>query len=116
MGRAQLAGGSKMKINLSPQRRDDTLTIEKNGDRLRINGELFNFGPIPEGGSIDANDVPCEWIVGNVLRTNGEIELTIILPHGSNPPEEMAFPKPLLEAEDGLIDLPKKEELSDVDS
>ncbi|POO54406.1 hypothetical protein CPJ18_02615 [Agrobacterium rosae] len=95
-----------MKISLSPQRRDDTLTVEKNGDRLRINGELFNFGPLPDGATIPAGVTPCELIVGPVSRINGEIELTLILPHGANPSQAVAFPVALVSPPDGILALP----------
>ena len=95
-----------MKINLSPSRRDDALTVEKTGDRLRINGELFNFNPVPEGATIKLGDIPCEWICSDVTRINGDIELTIILPHGADPAEYVAFPEPIENPPDGVLDLP----------
>ncbi|MCM2432107.1 hypothetical protein [Agrobacterium rosae] len=95
-----------MKISLSPQRRDDKLTVEKTGDRLRINGELFNFSPLPDGATIPAGVTPCEWIVGPVSRINGEIELTLILPTGANPSKAVAFPEPLVSPPDGVVALP----------
>lgn len=95
-----------MKISLSPQRRDDTLTVEKNGDRLRINDELFNFGPLPDGATIPAGVTPCDWIVGPVSRINGEINLTLILPTGANPSKAVAFPSPLINPPDGILALP----------
>lgn len=106
-----------MKINLTPQRRDDTLTVEKGGDRLRINGELFNFGPLPDGAKIPAGTVPCDWIFGPVSRINGEINLTLILPHGPNPSQKVAFPKAIENPPDGIVELPfdPKMEVVDVD-
>lgn len=93
-----------MRISFSPQRRDDALTLEKSsGDRLRINGELFNFGPVPDGGAIPAGATPCEWITGQVERINGEIHLTLILPHGPNPSQAVAFPEPISVMEDGPV-------------
>lgn len=95
-----------MKISLSPMRRDDTLTVEKTGDRLRINDELFNFGPLPDGATINAGVTPCDWIVGPVKRVNGEIVLTLILPTGPSPSQAVAFPEPLTNVPDGLVVLP----------
>ncbi|MCL6653470.1 hypothetical protein A6R70_14350 [Agrobacterium rubi] len=95
-----------MKINLTPQRRDDTMTVEKTGDRLRINGDLFNFGPLPDGATIPAGVTPCAWIVGPVTRINGEIELTLILPTGASPSQPVAFPEPLVNPPDGVLALP----------
>lgn len=95
-----------MHISFSPQRRDDTLTLECTGpDRLRINGELFNFDPLGDGDVIPAGEVPCPWIVGPVERIDGEIHLTLILPHGPNPTETQAFPQPITVTEDGPINV-----------
>jgi len=96
-----------MRISFSPQRRDGLLTLEKsNGDRLRINGELFNFNPLAEGDVIPAGAVPCDWIVGPVERVDGEIRLTLILPHGPNPSVAVAFPEPVTVTDDGPIVVP----------
>lgn len=104
-----------MRIQFSPQRRDDTLTLELTApDRIRINGELFNFGPLPDGGTIHANEVPCEWIVGDITRIAGEVCLTLILPHEPNPPDHVAFPEPIYVTGNGPIILPT--EVTNVDS
>jgi hypothetical protein len=95
-----------MRISFSPQRCDNSLTVEKTGDRLRINGEIFNFNPLPEGGTIKASDIPCDWIVGDVSRIGGEIELTLLLPHGASPPSSVAFALPLEGVMDGIVRLP----------
>lgn len=93
-----------MHISFVPQRRDDTLTLERTSpDRLRINGDLFNFGPLDEGDVLP--EVPCEWIVGPVTRTDGDIHLTLILPHGPNPTEAQAYPQPITVTEDGPINV-----------
>ncbi|WP_085025602.1 hypothetical protein [Ensifer aridi] len=95
-----------MKINLSPQRRDDELTVIKSGDVLTINGEVFDFSDLPDGATIPSGEIPCEWIVGAVERIAGELHLTLILPHGPNPSEAVAFPQPLIDPPDGAIALP----------
>lgn len=109
-----------MRISFSPQRRDGILTLEKsNGDMLRINGELFNFNPLSDGDTIP--DVPCEWTIGPVERIDGEIHLTLILPHGPNPSNAVAFPETINVTDDGSITLPhdepaEDEEPADVDA
>ncbi len=95
-----------MKIFLSPMRRDDKLTVEKNGDRLRINGDLLNFGPLPEGGTIKVSDIPGDWICSDVTRIDGDLHICIALPHGAEPAEYVAFPAPIENPPDGVIDLP----------
>lgn len=99
-----------MQISFAPQRRDDALTLEKtSGDRLRINGELFNFNPLEDGDTIPAGAIPCDWIVGPVERVEGEVRLTVILPHGPDPSQTVAFPEPLTVTDDGPIDIPHDE-------
>lgn len=95
-----------MLISFSPQRRDDSITLELTAqDRIRINGELFNFGPLNEGDTLSASEVPCDWLVGDITRTTGEIHLTLVLPHGPNPPDHVAFPEPIIVTEIGPIAL-----------
>lgn len=95
-----------MYISFSPQRRDDTLTLERTApDRIRINGELFNFGPLADGDELPVGAVPCEWIVGPVQRIDGEIHLALILPHGANPTRDQAFPESIHVTEDGPINV-----------
>lgn len=102
-----------MRLALSPQRRDDgPLVVSKVGDVLTINGEAFDFSSLPDGATIPAGKVPCPWIVGPIERVAGEIHLKMLLPHGPNPPAEVAFPAPI-QAEDGQVALPG---VSDVDA
>lgn len=108
-----------MRISFSPQRRDDGLVLEKSsGDRLRINGELFNFNTLSDGDIIPSGVVPSEWIVGPVERIDGEVRLTIILPHGPNPSHAVAFPEPITVTDDGLIAVPfdPADEIANVDA
>lgn len=96
-----------MYFSFSPQRREDSLTLERTApDRIRINGELFNFGPLADGDEIPASAVPCEWVVGSVRRINGELHLTLILPHGANPTRNQAFPESIHVTENGPIAVP----------
>lgn len=109
------------KISFTLQRHDETLTIEKtNGNRLRINGELFNFNTLGDGDIIPLGEIPCKWIASPVEHKDAVINLTIVLPYsvsrlGVEPPE------PIIVEDDGLIVLPSvdpdfDEELPDVDA
>lgn len=95
-----------MHIILSPVRLDDTLIVSKSGDVLTINGEAFDFGPVPEGATLPAEAIASDWIVGPVSRIDGDLHLTLRLPHGPNPSEAVAFPEPIHVTEDGPIPLP----------
>lgn len=95
-----------MQIKLSPQRRNDTLTASRAGDVLALNGVEFDFGPLPDGATLPAEAIDSEWIVGPVSRIDGELHLTLRLPHGPNPSQAVAFPAPLTVLGDGPIPLP----------
>lgn len=97
-----------LKVFYSPQCIDAPVpTLEKtSGDRLRINGELFNFGTLPDGATIPRGAIPCEWIDGPVERVGDEVRITILLPHGLYPEPHMAFPEPMNVTDDGPIDVP----------
>ena len=95
-----------MILNYSPQRRDDTLIIVKQGDILTINGIPYDFSKLPNGATLPREAIDCEWIVSDVNRVNGEIELTILLPHGANASHEARFPEPINITSDGQVVLP----------
>lgn len=95
-----------MHITLSPVRLDETLTVSRAGDVLTLNGVAFDFGPLPEGATLPAEAIDSDWIVGPVSRIDGDLHLTLRLPHGPNPSQAVAFPKPLMVMVDGEIDLP----------
>lgn len=101
-----------MIINLSPQRSDETLSVIKSGDVLTINGEAFDFSPLPDGAELPATAVASAFVIGTVRRVDGDLEITLKLPHGANPPAHIAFPDPIIDPPDGPISLPT-EEVSD---
>ena len=96
-----------MHITLNPQRRDDKIIVSKSGDTLTINGIAYDFSVIPDGATIPASAVDCEYITGNVERINGVLHLSLILPHGPNPSQAVAFPAPIINPPDGELELPQ---------
>lgn len=95
-----------MKINLSPVRLDETLTVSRAGDVLTINGVPFDFSQLPEGATLPAEAINSDYVVGPVERINGVLHLTLRLPHGPNPSQAVAFPQPVIAISDGLVELP----------
>jgi len=95
-----------MQITFSPSRRDRPLHLTRSGDTLTINGETFDFSPLPEGATLPTNAIASDWFVGPVARTGGELHLTLVLPHGANAPQETLFPAPLTLTGDGPVPLP----------
>lgn len=96
-----------MHITLIPQRRNDSLTVRKQGDTLTINGIAYDFSVIPGGATLPESAVDCEYISGNVERINGVLHISLILPHGTNPSQAVAFPEPIINPADGELELPQ---------
>lgn len=101
-----MAAGIKMHIILSPVRLDEPLAATLTGDVLTINGTDYDFTRLTEGATLPADRIESEWIIGPVSRINGQLHLTLRLPHGPNPSQAVAFPEPIHVTEDGPIALP----------
>ena len=96
-----------MRIALSPQLREEAMpTVFKQGDKLTIDGVEYDFSPLGEGAVLPMGAVDCEWVTGSVTRAEGEIELTLILPHGVDASEAVRFPASLVDPPDGAIVFP----------
>lgn len=96
-----------MKINLSPQARTDSLVVSKSGDTLTINGAAFDFSVIPDGATLPASAIDCEYIIGPIERAGGVLHITLLLPIGPDASEAARFPQPLINPSDGLLELPQ---------
>lgn len=94
-----------MHISFSPVRSDARLALSVNGDTLTINGEAFDFSGLPEGATLPQTAVTCDWLASDVERIDGEVSLTLILPHGPAAPAETLFPAPA-SVSDGPVPLP----------
>lgn len=95
-----------MLITFTPMRRDDRLSLHCAGDVLTLNGESYDFSPLPEGAVLPRDAVDCIWLASDVTRTDGKLHLTLILPHGASAPHQTLFPLPLLLEADGPVALP----------
>ena len=96
-----------MKIFLSPQRRDDTLSVVRLADLLVVNDELFDFSSVEEGDILPRSAIESEWFAGDVTRVNGEFELTLILPNPANFSQAQAFPAPITVTKNGPVEFPR---------
>lgn len=96
-----------MIIKLCPQRRDDTLVVSKRSDVITINGERFDFRELPEGASLPASAVDCDFVVGEVLRLNSELIITLLLPCGPDASDAANFPFDIVSPPDGNVSLPQ---------
>jgi hypothetical protein len=96
-----------MKITLIPQRRDDLLVVLKEGDKLLINDDECDFSKLPDGATLPADAISNPWIVGDVERINGELHISLLLPHGPYASQSVCFPTPLFDPADGFLELPQ---------
>lgn len=101
-----------MIINFSPVRMDEKLQVKVEGDSIFVNGEEFDFSPLPEGSSLRvleddlSRNIDSKWFAGIVSRNNGIINVTVVLPHGPNAPESTRSPSSINVTEDGEVELP----------
>lgn len=96
-----------MKINLSPQGRDDTLQVYRADATLIVNGESFDFSRMNDGDTLPAAAIQSQWFVNQVENVGGELELTLLLPLPQNYSPAQAFPVPLLDVPDGEVQFPE---------
>ncbi|NWA68007.1 hypothetical protein [Pseudomonas reactans] len=96
-----------MIINLSPNLDAPALTVKKKGDVLTINGEVFDFSPLPDGATLPASAMECESILGDVERVNGELNITLLLPITPDSSGAARFPSPIIRPANGLLEFPK---------
>ncbi|MGR3574005.1 MAG: hypothetical protein ACU0CF_04620 [Sagittula sp.] len=95
-----------MNITFTPQRRDDALTLEVDGDTLTINGEAFDFSGVPNGATLPREAIACVLISGPVERDgSGVLTVPVLLPIGPGAPEAARFPAPMTDVPDGLVDM-----------
>ena len=84
-----------MKINFTPQRRDDDLLLTVAGDVVSVNGVAYDLSVITEGATLPAAATDCLLLSGDISRINGELSLTVFLPHKADPHKAIAFPEPV---------------------
>lgn len=95
-----------MNLTFSPVRFDATLELARRGDTITINGEAFDFSPLPDGATLPPEAITSDWFAGPVERVGGVLHITLRLPHGANAPQETLFPTPLTLTGNGPVSLP----------
>ena len=94
-----------MVIKLSPVRSDVSLSVSKSGDTLEVNGVALDFSRLADGATLPAEAIGCEFVIAPVERINGDLVLTLMLPHVADAPQAARFPVDLYPA-DGQVQLP----------
>jgi hypothetical protein len=93
-----------MKIMFHPVRSETALSVERHGERLILNGTEVDFSDVRETTPADTFSSP--WLVGDVHRRNGVLEVGLILPHGPGAPDAVRFPDAVVLTGDGPVSLP----------
>ena len=83
------------KINLSPQVREDSISVSVSGSSITINGQTFDLSPLVDGATLPRDAFATEFIVSDVTRSGNVIELTLLYPIPHNATEEQRFPQPI---------------------
>ena len=84
-----------MYIKLSPKRCDTQLVASVEGNVITVNGVRLDFSPLQEGETLPYTAINNQWVTGDVERIDGDIHITLFLPHGCNAPESTRFPAAL---------------------
>lgn len=95
-----------MIIKFSPRLLAERLEVSRSGDVLYVNGDMCDLSQLSEGATIPANAIASKWFVGQVYRVDGELHLTLLLPHGLDAPHSTLFPGPITVSVDGPVELP----------
>lgn len=95
-----------MIIKLSPVRSDAELTVTRAGDVLIINGVALDFSRLEDSSTLCNEAIGSEWVVRPVNRINGELVVTLMLPHVADAPAFARFPVDIINPADGSVHLP----------
>ncbi|WP_059399873.1 hypothetical protein [Pseudomonas aeruginosa] len=85
----------------------ERLSLSRAGDVLTVNGQVFDFTPLPDGGELPAEAIGSEWFAGPALRRAGRLELILRFPLAAESSAAARFPEPLLIDTDGPVELPR---------
>ncbi|WP_255248820.1 tail fiber assembly protein [Pseudomonas plecoglossicida] len=95
-----------MMIKLSPVRSDGQLSVARLGDMLTVNGIAFDFAQLPEGATLPAAAVSSDFILDSVERLDGQLVVSLRLPHAADAPEAARFPADIIDPPAGQVELP----------
>jgi hypothetical protein len=109
-----------MRIKLSPLLIDKGLVAAKDGQKLILNGVVFDFSQMKEGDVLPRSAIDSEWFAidprnDSVQVFNGELVLMLTLPIPENYSQEQAFPVDLVNVPDGIVVFPQPLPVEGVD-
>lgn len=90
------------KIKFSPIEGSKRIKIECKGDKLIINNEELDFSPLKEGEILPREAINNDYVLSDVKKVDGLIELTLLLTLDGTATQDEKFPKERI-FEDGII-------------
>ncbi|MDW0357719.1 hypothetical protein Q8G38_00145 [Halomonas venusta] len=97
-----------MIITIKPQVRDTRPTFEVEGDALIIDGDKYDFSPLPDGAILPEDAIGSEWFPTDVKRVNDTLHITLIVPFSPWQREVLTGQKIVIEnPADGPLPLPE---------
>lgn len=102
-----------VKITFSPVEGLPPTDITVEGDMLTIDGRLHDFTDLAEGDVLTMESVNDPMVVSDVMRVNGEIVVTVILPHGPDAEPTTRYPVAMDVVTAGEVSLPPYEPLEE---
>lgn len=98
-----------MIIRVYGQRFEDgiSLSAEKRGEVLMLNGVDFDFSPLLEGSTLPVQAISSEWFIGDATREGGVVTLHVRYPIPANFSPEQATPRDLVDIPDGSVAFPQ---------
>jgi len=92
-----------MFISLTPVRTDESLTLERQGDNLIINGQVFDLAELADSDPESAP--PSPFIVGPVQRSGDGYTVSVLLPYGEDRGADPPQARQVQVTQDGPIEL-----------
>ncbi len=85
----------------------DPLKVTRKGESLIFNGTAIDLSGVTADAPLLLADHACPWIASDVTRDADGLHLTVIAPYaGTNLPEALWYPDPLVVVKDGPVALP----------
>lgn len=93
------------KISFSPQYSDRSLSLEKQGDTLIVNGDPLDFSDLPDGTEYPEEAIDNHFVIGGVSRDGDAVHLTVLFPYAAS--GHFDTPDAITVTRDGPITLPE---------
>ena len=92
-------------IKLEPFSSPEPLTLSRSGETLIFNGTPLDLSEIGEA-PVESVELGSPWLIGDVVREDETLIVSIRLPYGEYAPQETLFPDPITSVQNGTIALP----------